>query len=227
MSTFLHIWLADLAADAPGWPAAETSLSAAELARQARLRTPSLRQTYTRAHGFLRDVLGRYTGQTAAAVALAADSNGKPTLIDNPLSFNLSYRPGRALLALSNAGPVGADLEPLVPLPDAEPLVAELFSPSEQAALQAVAATDYWLLFYLIWTRKEAYAKAQGMGLALPFGSFSVLALGRPPRLTGPADVGLLSFPASKGWQGAVAVLTAGDVPSTRHFQYLPGVAGS
>lgn len=226
MSPFLHIWLADLAADAPGWPAAEASLSAAELARLARLRTPALRQTYARAHGFLRDVLGHYTGQPSAVVELAADANGKPALGDSPLSFNLSYRPGRALLALSNAGPVGADLEPLVPLSDAAPLIADLFSPVEQAALQAAATVDYWPLFYLIWTRKEAYAKALGMGLTLAFREFSVLAPGQPLRLTAPAGASLLSFSTGTGWQGAVAVLTAGDVPSPRHFQYLPGTAG-
>jgi 4'-phosphopantetheinyl transferase len=226
VSPFLHIWLADLTADAPGWPAAETSLSATELARLARLRTPTLRQTYARAHSFLRDVLGQYVGRPLAAAELATSANGKPTLAHNSLSFNLSYRPGRALLALSNAGPVGADLEPLVPHPDAAPLVAELFSPGEQAALHAAAAVDYWRLFHLIWTRKEAYAKALGMGLALPFREFSVLAPGRPPRPTAPADTSLLSFPAGMGWQGAMAVLTAGGMPAPQHFQYLPGIAG-
>ena len=97
---------------------------------------------------------------------------------------------------------------------------------AEQAALQAVTPVDYWPLFYLIWTRKEAYAKALGMGLTLAFREFSVLAPGQPLRLTAPAGASLLSFSTGTGWQGAVAVLTAGDVPSPRHFQYLPGTAG-
>ncbi len=220
VSPFLHIWQADLAADNPDWSAAEASLSAAELARLARLRTPALRQTYARAHGFLRSILSQYTGQPHAAIELTTDANGKPILTGHHLSFNLSYRPGRALLALSNAGPVGADLEPLIPLPDAAPLIADLFSPPEQAALRAADPTDYWPLFYLIWTRKEAYAKALGMGLALPFREFSVLAPGCPPQLGVPAKITLQSFPVGAGWQGAAAVLTAITEPFTRYFQY-------
>ncbi len=225
MSPFLHIWQADLTVENPDWAAAEASLSATELARLARLRTPTLRQTYARAHGFLRSILSQYTGQPRATIELTADDNGKPTITGHHQSFNLSYRPGRALLALSNVGPVGADLEPLVPLSNAAPLVAELFSPDEQAALRVAAPADYWPLFYLIWTRKEAYAKAQGMGLTLPFGSFSVLVPGQPPRLTAPADANLLSFPASTGWQGAVAILTAGGAlsPHFQYFEYIPG----
>lgn len=221
MSPFLHIWQADLAADNPDWPAAEASLSAAELARLARLRPPALQQTYARAHGFLRSVLGQYLGQPRATIELAVDDNGKPTAAGYPLSFNLSYRPGRALLALSNAGPVGADLEPLVPLPDAAPLIADLFSPPEQAALRAAAPADYWPLFYLIWTRKEAYAKALGMGLTLPFRTFSVLAPGQPPRLAEPVGDSLLSFAAGAGWQGCVAGLARSCLPA-QHFDYPP-----
>ncbi|MGI4741544.1 MAG: hypothetical protein ACRYG7_40775 [Janthinobacterium lividum] len=37
MPAFLHVWQADLAAALPPWAAAETALSAAERARQARL----------------------------------------------------------------------------------------------------------------------------------------------------------------------------------------------
>ena len=220
MRPFLHIWQADLAASHPGGPTAEAALSATELARLARLRTPILRQTYARAHGFLRNVLGRYTGQPSATVALSAGANGKPGIAGSALHFNLSYRPGRALLAVTNTGHVGADIEPLAPLADAGALIKELFSPPEQAALQAAAPADYWPLFYLIWTRKEAYAKAQGMGLALPFAAFSVLASGTPPRLTSPVGTQLLSCAIGPGWQGSVALLTTAPI-AAQHFEYF------
>ena len=219
MRPFLHIWRADLTASHPGWPAAEATLSPSEQARLGRLRTLILRQTYASAHVFLRAVLSRYTGQRRDAVALRADGNGKPIIAGSALHFNLSYRPGRALLAVTDSGPVGADIEPLAPLADAAALIKELFSPPEQAALQAAAPAAYWPLFYLIWTRKEAYAKAQGMGLALPFAGFSVLAPGTPPRLASPPDTQLLSFAAGAGWQGSVAVLATVPI-ATQHFEY-------
>lgn len=222
MATFLHCWQADLAADYPGWPAAEATLSAAELARQARLRTSALRQTYGRAHGFLREVLAMHNSLSANELRFTPDSNGKPQLAVGGLHFNLSYRPGRALLAVSNAGPVGADVEPLTPLADAAALIAELFAPAEQAALRAAAPADYWPLFYLIWTRKEAYAKALGMGLGMPFAAFSVLEFrpGAPPVRTAPTGCHLLSFSAGTGYQGAIATLGSAVKPVIQHFSY-------
>ncbi|MDJ0364651.1 4'-phosphopantetheinyl transferase superfamily protein [Hymenobacter sp. H14-R3] len=222
MGPFLHIWQADLATDHPGWPAAETTLSAAELARLARLRSPALRQTYGRAHGFLRSVLSNYNTLTDKELLLNPDANGKPQLAAGGLHFNLSYRPGRALLAVSNAGPVGADVEPLTPLADAAALVQELFSASEQAALRAAAPADYWPLFYLIWTRKEAYAKALGMGLGMPFAAFSVLEFrpGAPPALSAPAGCRLLSFSVGIDYQGAIATLGSRAEPAIQHFSY-------
>ncbi|GAB3638247.1 hypothetical protein GCM10027422_38370 [Hymenobacter arcticus] len=219
---FLHSWQADLTTEYPGWPAAEAMLSAAELARQARLRTPTLRQTYGRAHGFLRSVLSKYNSLTNNELLFTSDANGKPQLAAGGLHFNLSYRPGRALLAVSNTGLVGADVEPLTPLADATALVAELFAPAEQAALRAAAPADYWPLFYLIWTRKEAYAKALGMGLGMPFAAFSVLDFppGAPPVLTAPAGCQLRSFRVGMGYQGAIAALGNAVKPAIQHFSY-------
>ena len=204
----LHLWQADLAAPHPAWPADESTLSAEEKARQARLRTPALCETYARAHGFVRAVLSHYTGQPASALAFEAEPNGKPTLPGSGLHFNLSYRPGRALLALSNAGPVGVDVEFVRPLPDAAALVQELFSPAEQAALRAAAPANYWPLFFTIWTRKEAYAKMLGQGVNMPFSTFAVLdfAAGTAPELCAPAGVWLHSLPLTDGtFLGAVA----------------------
>jgi 4'-phosphopantetheinyl transferase len=140
-------------------------------------------------------------------------------MVGNALHFNLSHRPGWALLAVTDVGLTGADIEPLAPLAEAAALIKELFSPPEQPALQAAALADYWPLFYLIWTRKEAYAKAQGMGLALPFAAFSVLAPGPSPRLASPADAQVLSFAAGAGWQGSVAVLGTAPI-AAQHFEH-------
>lgn len=222
VSSFLHIWQADLARDYPSWSAAEATLSAAELNRQARLRTVTLRQTYGRAHGFLRSVLALYTSQAASLLSFSTTSLGKPQLASTALHFNFSYRPGRALLAVSNAAPVGADVEQLLPLADAAALVADLFSLTEQAVLRTAPPLAWWPLFYTIWTRKEAYAKALGMGLAMPFAEFSVLAqpFAEPLVLTAPAGASLHSFTAGVGFQGAVAALASEEVLAPQHLTY-------
>ncbi|MGI4744145.1 MAG: 4'-phosphopantetheinyl transferase family protein [Janthinobacterium lividum] len=219
---FLHCWQADLAADHPAWATAPAWLSAAERARQARLRTPALRQAYGRAHGLLRGVLAAYTGLLPSNLTFATELRDKPVLVPPTVYFNLSYRASWALLALANHYPVGADVEPLVPLENAGALVAELFSGPEQAALRAAEPAAWWPLFYTIWTRKEAYAKALGMGLALPFAGFSVLATagGRAPVLLVPAGAQLSSFAAGNGHVGAVAALGAAPL-LVQHFDFL------
>lgn len=223
MPSFLHIWQADLAANDAVWRAIRNTLSPPELTRQGQLRTLALRQTYGRAHSFLRAVLELYTFQSASTLYLDTDKHGKPFLPAFKLYFNLSYRPGRALLAVSDAGPVGADVEQLAPIIDEEALVAELFSGGEQLVLRTAAArAASGPLFYTIWTRKEAYAKALGMGLAVPFAEFSVLepdAAG-PPTLVAPAGASLHSFAVGVGYQGAVALLARGAAPAPQYFRY-------
>ncbi|MGI4760239.1 MAG: 4'-phosphopantetheinyl transferase family protein [Janthinobacterium lividum] len=223
MSSFLHIWQADLVANDALWLATSPSLATTELARQTRLRTLAMRQTYGRAHGFLRAALELYTMQPAKDLHFVVDGYGKPILADFALHFNLSYRAGRALLAVSDAGPVGADVEQLAPLTNAEAMVEELFSSDEQLALRAAAVrASCGPLFYTIWTRKEAYAKALGMGLSVPFAQFSVLAAGVAglPTLVEPAGACLHSFAVGTGYQGAVALLPTGTPPAPQYFKY-------
>jgi 4'-phosphopantetheinyl transferase len=220
--SFLHIWQANLTTSHPGWPPAEATLSSREQDQRARLRTFTLRQTYGRAHGFLRSVLEIYTLQPARGLFISPDGQGKPQLPGYALHFNLSYRPGRALLAVSDAGPVGVDVEKLMLLPESAPLVNELFSPDEQEALHTAPPAAWESIFYTIWTRKEAYAKALGMGLSMPFNSFTVLKLSPDGllMLTEPTGVRLHSFAAGSGYQGAVATLAHHPAPAPQYFQY-------
>ncbi len=220
---FLHCWHADLAANDAAWGPAEAALSGAERARQARFRTGALRQTYGRAHGFLRAVLGKYINLSPNEIEFTAELRGKPALpAPRRVQFNLSYRAGRALLAVSDRCAVGADVETLHPMTDSLALVQELFSPPERAVLRAATGADWEELFYTIWTRKEAYAKALGMGLSLPFAGFSVLepGAGGAVKLVAPAGAYLVSFAAGPGHRGALAVRhrPAGLVP--QHFAF-------
>ncbi len=222
-AAFLHCWHANLAADCPAWGPAEASLSGAERARRARFRTGPLRQTYGRAHGFLRSVLGRYLGLSPDAVAFTAEHLGKPALpAPRRVQFNLSYRTGRALLAVANHCAVGADVETLSPVTDSLALVQEFFSSPEQAVLHHAAPADWEDLFYTIWTRKEAYAKALGMGLSLPFTGFSVLepGAGSAAQLVAPAGTYLASFAAGPGHRGALAALPGPTGLMPRHFNF-------
>ncbi|WP_193315699.1 4'-phosphopantetheinyl transferase family protein [Janthinobacterium aquaticum] len=119
------------------------------------------------ARGALRAVLAHYTHSNPADLAFTQSRWGKPALTTGELEFNLSHSDDLALLAVASAGcPVGIDIESL----EQHRLdVATLFDltchDSEKAALLAISGDAQRHAFMALWTRKEAYLKALGLGL--------------------------------------------------------------
>lgn len=215
---FYHCWHARLG---PVPPAVLATLSSVELARHARFLAAGPAQAYAGAHVFLRAVLGYYTGQPPAELALGVDARQKPVLTATPpLWFNLSYRADWALLAVSNQGEVGVDLETIRPVAGAAALVNHLFSVEERAVLRRAKRTAWRALFYAIWTRKEAWAKLSGMGLARPFAEFSVVhGRGAAVRWQAPGPGQLQGFGVDAGHAGALACPAVAPV-DWQHFNF-------
>ena len=230
-SSFYHCWRTRLG---PVPAAALAGLSGGERARWARFHAAGAQQAYAGAHLFVRAVLGHYVGQPPAALVFGADARHKPALLTTqPLWFNLSYRAQWAVLAVSDAGEVGVDVEEIKPVAGAAALVEQLFSPVEQAALGHCTGAAWWALFYAIWTRKEAWAKLLGMGLNLPFAGFSVAARAAPIAWQVPAPGWLGKFAPDAAHVGALAVRlppAAGPPVAWQHFTYphlSPTAAGN
>lgn len=69
---------------------------------------------------------------------------------------------------------VGVDVEEVRPTFGGEAIARRFFAPEEVATLLDLPEAARTLAFFHGWTRKEAYIKAQGLGLALPLDSFAV-----------------------------------------------------
>ena len=94
---------------------------------------------------------------------------GKPSFPAYPaLHFSISHTRGLAVVLLSDRT-CGVDTERRRPL--REKVAARVFSPGEQAALQAAEDPD--MLFTRLWTLKEAYVKAIGIGVSYPMRELS------------------------------------------------------
>lgn len=169
----IHVWCVELdeAADAASLAAC---LSADERERADDLPSSAHRRRFVVARAMLRQLLGRYLDQEPGAVVFARGAHGKPFLPQGGLHFNVSHTQGLALYAIASACEVGVDVEWMRPQVAHERIAARFFSPEEQAMLAHMPAEERRAAFYHIWTRKEAYLKAHGDGLAAGLGTFAV-----------------------------------------------------
>lgn len=179
----IHVWRISLAS----CPARDGHLASAltpdEQARAARFRVPAHRARWVRTRGVVRALLGQYLHCPPFQVPLSYGRHGKPMLAPGfravPLHFNWSHTDDLALLALTDTGPVGIDLERV--RADFDPLMlgASVFSPDEMACLNDTRAGERRALFFRLWTGREALLKALGTGFAAPSAGFCLAGLAR------------------------------------------------
>ena len=164
-------------------------LSPDELARADRYRSKHDGARFTAARGQLRALLADYAKIDPKQITFENSPHGKPALAGVMLSFNLSHSGELALVAVAGAGvELGIDIETVRRDLEFERLAQRFFAPGETAALLALPPEQRTDAFFACWTRKEAYMKARGLGLAIPLDGFEVsLDPGDPPRLLRPA----------------------------------------
>jgi len=214
----VHAWRAWLDLSPEVLDRLAASLAEDERERAARFRSAGLRQRFVAAHGALRAILGLYLGRPAAALRFDRGPRGKPMLLEPAgsldLRFNLAHSRDLAVCAVARGAEVGVDVEAIRPLPDAIKIAARFFSDREQAVLRELPAGEREEAFILGWTRKEAYLKALGDGLARPLSGFSVtLRPGEPARLLDvkgrPQEIerwSLVTLHPAPGYAAALAV---------------------
>jgi 4'-phosphopantetheinyl transferase len=222
----VHVWRVPLDDDVrvrDYW----TLLSADEQARASRFVREVHRRRFVVAHGALRTIVAGYVDERPDALAFESAEHGKPSLRrgeDMPsIEFNLSHSDDLALIAVTSARPVGVDLERWSADVEHLELAERFFSPSERAALHALADAPEEVAagFFAAWTRKEAYLKATGHGISRGLHHFDVaLAPGEPARLLADRlDAGaterwrMVALDPAPGYSGALVVgAPLGDV---------------
>ncbi|MDB4915242.1 MAG: 4-phosphopantetheinyl transferase [Gemmatimonadetes bacterium] len=184
----VHVWRIPLDDQAPA-SALQPLLSSDERARAARLFSDDLRAQFALAHGWLRRILASYVSVPAHSLQFDIAPGGKPHLAlehAERVEFNLSHSGDVALVAVAAGSAVGVDVERWKPKMEHVRVAERFFSDHERASLreQASRTGDVMTGFYAAWTRKEAYLKARGDGIARGLHHFDVeLATGSDARL--------------------------------------------
>lgn len=152
----VRVWLVDVMRD----EVRLDGLDAAERARCLHYRQHESRLRFSETRLALRTLLGGRLGMAPDAVPLAAGAHGKPQLAGGALQFNVTHCGQYALVAISDAAPVGIDLERIDRARPFADMAAAYYSAAEQAACR-----DDPEAFFQLWSCKEALVKAWGTGI--------------------------------------------------------------
>jgi 4'-phosphopantetheinyl transferase len=210
----------DLPADAGS---ATTLLDDVERSRARALRRPADRDRFVAARVLLRVAVAAFAGVDPARVVVRSicpvcgAPHGRPmiTLDSRPgPHVSLSHSGDRVLVAVTLAGPVGVDVEPLgddafagdgvdgidgIALTEAERAALEALPPDRRPAVRA-----------RLWVRKEAVLKATGQGLQVPPSEVEVV---EAASSTAQGAAQLVDLDVGDGYAACVAVLS--PVPPT------------
>jgi 4'-phosphopantetheinyl transferase len=207
----IHLWCGRLADDSAAHAVFWQYLSEDEREQAARFHFEPDRRRYIAARGMLRHIVACYVAERPDQLRIRYEKHGRPALVAQPdkcLNFNMSHSGELVVLAVARTRQIGIDVEEIRPDIEAEKIAERFFSPHELRMIQSLPSAQRSRAFFCCWTRKEAYVKACGGGLAIPLNSFDVtLVPGTPARFTRGVDPSwqLLGFEAANGYPAALA----------------------
>jgi 4'-phosphopantetheinyl transferase len=205
----VDVWLAAPAEIAPRWD----WLSPEERARADRFLVPHAREEFIAARALVRGALEKCGAGPAAALRFSIGAHGRPALDPpRPFDFNLSHTRGLIACAIG-PGTFGVDVENLSRATHFTGVARVVFSEREQAELARQA--DPRRYFFSLWTLKEAYIKARGLGFSLPPRQVEVT-LEPSPHIADPGWRVAL-FEATPDHVGALAIRAPEPVRCTLH----------
>ena len=153
-------------------------LSDEESKQQKRFHFEKHKHQYLITRALVRSVLSLYDDNISPeAWEFKSNAYGKPYISNTnsclPLCFNLSHTENFIVLAVSLSCDVGIDVEYLPRHGAMEEIAESFFSKAEVIELKKLPKEQQKQRFYDLWTLKEAYIKACGMGLSIPLNHFS------------------------------------------------------
>lgn len=181
----IHLWLTDdrTVRDAELLGAYQALLNPEEVQRHQRFHFDRHRHQFLVARALVRSVLAQYEAMdSGAGLKFGRNKHGKPHLergVKSGLQFNVSHCEGMIALAVVQDKDIGVDVEFLPRKTAIDALAQRYFSPQEYRELDDLEGQKRRERFFDLWTLKESYVKACGLGLSISLEEFSFRFEGR------------------------------------------------
>lgn len=146
-------------------------LSSQEQARYWRFFNPKVRTEFCAAHSLLRIALSQYHQVLPSEWQFTYDANGRPFITwpqELNLHFSLTHTSTLVACAISAQKLIGIDVEDTERSVSHQDIAERIFSKQELEEFAAVSPPSKGHFFFTIWTLKEAFTKAMGLGLSMP-----------------------------------------------------------
>ncbi len=154
--------------DRPLPPDYDSILAPDEQIKAQRFRFPRDQHRYRLVRSVLRLILAQILDCDPQKIAFSYTPKGKPTLAipDVPLHFNVSHSGDYGLIGIAQDQLIGVDLELMQPKSNFLNLAQRFFAPAESLWLATKTEAEQQQIFYQLWTAKEAFLKATGLGIS-------------------------------------------------------------
>jgi len=164
--------------------------------------------------GLLRHILARYLGTPPERIRFGYGPMGKPFLLEHPgFHFNLSHADDVLVVGVAHGCRVGVDVERVFSEVVMDDVSRMVLSHPERVVLGRLHDEERLEWFTRLWTRKEAYIKADGRGMSLQLDQIDVSTQSGRVRLRGerPEDWyvcpqwAVRAIPVGSGYTAALA----------------------
>jgi 4'-phosphopantetheinyl transferase len=164
----IKLWQGEIAAEEADYQRYWHILDQTEQQHANSIKNEQQYKRYVAVHARLRILLGDAVNAAPEQLRIHKAEFGKPYLVDYPeLAFNLSHTANKMVVVTAYHCVLGVDIELCKPRTNLAALVDKCFAEEELNYWQQLPESHQTLAFYRFWTRKEAFVKATGRGIAL------------------------------------------------------------
>lgn len=173
----IHIWKFKIDAAVKDVSVYQELLSKDEEEKASKFRFTEDRERFLWGRIQLKRLLAAYLDENTEAIILNSTKDGKPFLVKKVhqhIHFNISHSGNLIIIGFSRA-PIGVDVEMMSKQVEIKRISQNYFSLDERKAIDRVSKEKKEIMFFDIWTKKEAVIKGIGKGLGIPLKSFNVM----------------------------------------------------